>query len=126
MAALIAAAAFGLGMLWRHQRLRFYQQAYEAEQERRALEGHFDYLSHYTNDISLLTNTDGRIIEANARAATSYGYTREDLLQKRLGDLWQAPQGEPEGQPPAWFEADGRVVETWHRRQDGTVFPVEA
>ena len=126
LAALIAAAAFGLGVLWRHQRLQFYKQAYEAEQERRALAGHFDYLSHYTNDIILLTNTDGRIIEANERAVASYGYTREDLLQKRLGDLWQAPQGEPEGQPPAGFESDGRVVETRHRRQDGTSFPVEA
>ena len=126
MAALIAAAAFGLGVLWRHQRLQFYKQAYEAEQERRALEGHFDYLSHYTNDIIVLTNTDGRVIEANARAATSYGYSREDLLQKHLGELWQAPQSEPGGPLPAGFEADGRVVETWHRRQDGTVFPVEA
>ena len=126
MAALLAVAAFGMGVLWRLQRLRFYKQAYEAEQERRALAGHFDYLSHYTNDIILLTNTDGRIIEANERAAASYGYTREDLLQKRFGDLWQAPQGESEGQPPAGFEADGRVVETRHRRQDGTSFPVEA
>ncbi len=126
MAALLAAAAFALGVLWRHQQLQFYKQAYEAEQERRALAGHFDYLSHYTNDIILLTNADGRIIEANERAAASYGYSREDLLQKRLGDLRQAPQGEPEGQPPAGFEADGRVMETRHRRQDGTSFPVEA
>ncbi len=126
MAALLAAAAFALGVLWRHQRLQFYKQAYESEQERRALEGHFDYLSHYTNDIILLTNTDGRIIEANERAAASYGYTREDLLQKRLGDLRRVSQGEVEGQPPAEFEADGRVVETRHLRWDGTSFPVEA
>ncbi len=126
MAALIAAAAFGLGVLWRHQRLKFYKQAYEAELERRALAGHFDYLSHYTNDIILLTNTEGRIIEANARAAASYGYSREDLLCKRLADLWQVPQGEAEGRPPAGFEADGRVIETRHRRRDGTDFPVEA
>ncbi len=126
MAALIAAAAFGLGVLWRHQRLRFYEQAYLAELERRALEGHFDYLSHYTNDIILLTNTEGSIIEANARAAASYGYSREDLLKKRLGDLWPAHRGEREGQPPPGFEPDGRVIETWHRRRDGAVFPVEA
>ena len=126
LAALIAAAGFGLGVLWRHQRLRFYKQAYEAEVERRALVGHFDYLSHYANDIILLSNTEGSIIEANASAATAYGCSREDLLRMRLGDLWQGHQAEAEGQPPAESEADGRTIETWHRRHDGTVFPVEA
>ena len=124
LAALIAAAGFGLGVLWRHQRLRFYKQAYEAEVERRALVGHFDYLSHYTNDIILLTNTDGAILEANVRAAAAYGYSREELLAKRLDDLWPNLKGEPGG--PHQEEADGRRIETWHRRQDGTVFPVEA
>ncbi|HEY1204350.1 MAG: PAS domain S-box protein [Bryobacteraceae bacterium] len=126
VAALIAAAGFGLGVLWRHQRLRFYKQAYESEVERRALVGHFDYLSHYANDIILLANTEGCIIEANQRASAAYGYSREDLLRKRLGDLWQLHTAESESQPPAEIEADARVIETWHRRQDGTVFPVEA
>jgi PAS domain S-box-containing protein len=120
MAALVAAAGFGLGLLWRHQGLQFYKQAYESEIERRALVGHFDYLSHYANDIILLTDTAGRIIEANERAAASYGYAREDLLGKSLADLWQTPAAASQ------IEADGRIVETWHRRRDGTAFPVEA
>ncbi len=115
--ALLTAFGFGLGVLWRNQRLRFYKQAYEAELERRALVGHFDYLSHYANDIILLTKTDGSIIEANERAARAYGYSRADLLEKSFGDLCQRPYSQTDG--------DGRTVEAWHRRRDGAAFPVE-
>ncbi len=126
VAALIAASGLALGLLWRLQRLQFYKQAYESEVERRALVGHFDYLSHYANDIILLSDTAGCIIEANERAVTAYRCRREDLLRKRLGDLWRVREGGLEGPAPAETGPDGRIVETWHRRQDGTVFPVEA
>ena len=124
--ALLAAAAFALGMLWRQQRLRFYRQAYEAEVERRALVGHFDYLSHYANDIILLTNTEGRIVEANESAARAYGCSRDELLAKNVAELYQPrSQAESGARERAEAERDGRVFETWHRRHDGTAFPVE-
>ena len=53
----------------------------EAEGQRRALEQHFDYLTRYANDIILLSDEYGNIIEANERAMVSYGYGREELLK---------------------------------------------
>jgi len=87
---LIAGAGLTVGLLWRHQRALFYQKEYEGEVERRALAQHFDYLSRYANDMILLMDEDLKIIEANDRAAESYGYTHEELLRMRLEDLGSA------------------------------------
>jgi PAS domain S-box-containing protein len=122
MLSLIAATGTGTGLLWHHQRTRFYKQKYKAELERRALVGHFDYLSHYANDIILLTDADGRIVEANERAGSAYGYSREELLKKRLSDLSEA-------RPEAEWRAEGapasQIFEARHLRRDGTSFPAE-
>jgi two-component system cell cycle sensor histidine kinase/response regulator CckA len=123
---LIGATGTGLGLLWSHQRSRFHRQEYEAQAERRALVGHFDYLSHYANDIILLMEADGRIIEANERACGAYGYNREELLTKRFSDLCHP---RPEAGLEAGWDAEhgsaGQVFEAFHRRHDGTSFPVE-
>ncbi len=120
LVALLAATGLALLILWRMQGLRFYKQAYEAELERRALVGHFDYLSHYANDIILLANSQGRIIEANQRAASAYGYSRDELLGLSLADLGQKQECQP-GEP----DQEVQVAETRHRRRDDTTFPVE-
>jgi two-component system cell cycle sensor histidine kinase/response regulator CckA len=126
VASLIAAIAAGVAWLWRRQRLRFYQQRYEAELERRALLGHYDYLSRYANDSILLTDELGQIIEANDRATITYGYAREELLGlnlRRLRDPASLPDFDTE-----WREAarrDGYVFQTLHCRKDGSSFPAE-
>ncbi len=124
--ALILATGATLALIWRDQISRFYRQKYEAEVERRALAGHYDYLSRYANDIIVLTDGAGTIIEANDRATSAYGCTREELVGSQLRDL-SDPQALDQ------FEADGRevkrheslVFETRHRHKSGRVFPVE-
>jgi PAS domain S-box-containing protein len=106
----------GVGYLWRNQRL-------QAHRERRALAGHFDSLTRYANDIILLLDDSGRIIEANQRAAQAYGYSEEELQSLHIQALLAAP-----GQPPAGAAVDesaGVRFETVHRRKDGTSFPVD-
>lgn len=49
---LFLACAAGVGLIWRHQVSMSYQQRYESEQERRALLGHYDYLSREINWLS--------------------------------------------------------------------------
>jgi PAS domain S-box-containing protein len=123
---LIVATGAGVALLWRHQRSRFYQQRYEAEIERRALMGHYDYLSRYANDIILLTDETGRIVEANDRATVTYGCAREELLQLNIRDLRDpATLADFDAQWRAIAESDGHVFETRHQRRDGTSVPVE-
>ncbi|MGD0499605.1 MAG: PAS domain S-box protein [Bryobacteraceae bacterium] len=123
---LILAAAAGVALLWRRQQAGFYRERYQAELERRALAGHYDFLSRFANDIILLIDSDGRVVEANDRALDAYGYSREELLRLTIDDL-RAPS-ERGRLRRRWDElADGAslVFETLHARRDGGVFPVE-
>jgi PAS domain S-box-containing protein len=73
-----------------------------------------------------LVNEDHRIIEANDRAIEAYGYSLEELRQKRMIDLVSSAM------QPLYAERIGRVAEgvpllceSEHQRKDGTTFPVE-
>jgi len=115
--ALIALAnAAGVGYIWRNEQLR-------AHRERRALTGHFDSLTRYANDIIMLADDSGRIVEVNQRAVESYGYPEEELRCLHA----EALRASVPGQPPLWpsDESGGLRYEAVHRRKDGSSFPVE-
>ncbi len=84
---LVIACASGVGLMWRHEVSTSYRQQYEAEQERRALLGHYDYLTRYANDAILLLDQAGAIIESNERATDTFGYSKEELLQMNVRGL---------------------------------------
>ncbi len=123
---LIIASGAIIGLWWRHQRARFYREKYLTELERQALVKHFDYIIKYANDIILLINMDGRIVEANDQACRTYGYTREELIQQYIHNL-RSPKTRTQvnKQMKQVEERGGLVFETEHIRKDGTVFPVE-
>ncbi len=85
-----------------------------------------ELLAEHSRDVFLLIRRDdGRILEANAAASAAYGYSREELLFLTLGDL-RAP--ETLGALPSQIaeaDAHGILLETVHRRKDGSMFPVE-
>jgi PAS domain S-box-containing protein len=123
---LLLAVGAGAGFVLRDLRSRFYQQKYEADRDRRALLGHYDYLSRFANDIILLMDERGQIVEANDRAVAAYGYPREELIgmpQRLLRD--SATIDAYEHQLRVLEEQESLVFETRHRRRDGTTFPVE-
>lgn len=85
-------------------------------------------------DALLVHDTGGRIVDCNSEACRSLGYTREELLSRRIGDLATNLLGEgSEGDEQSlWQRAmqsePGRVAgihEGEHVRKDGTRFPVE-
>jgi PAS domain S-box-containing protein len=118
---LAAVLVAGIMFLWSRQQ-------YTAALERRAIVGHFDYLSRYANDIILLLDAAGRIIEANDMAVASYGYSRDELLLMNVADLREPEDAVALAQ--TWVRvkekgAEGLVFETEHLRRDGSQFPVE-
>ncbi len=123
----ILCAGAGTVLWWRQQHASFLARYYQGELERKALIQHFDYLTKYANDIILLMDAQGQIIEANARAVSAYGYPYEELLRLNARDL-----REPEvrsllaEQMTQIVRSDGLVFETIHLRKDGASFPVEA
>lgn len=69
----------------------------------------------------LINNANGRILEANRSAAAIYGYSREELLKLRNVDL----SAEPKSTSQATRDQLPIVPVRYHKKKDGTVFPVE-
>lgn len=126
VAALIAGIVLSAGLIWRHQRALFYRGQYEMEHEKLELAQRYEYLTKFANDIILLVDMPGNIVEANDRAAQVYGFTRDELLRLNIKDLL-TPASLPifSDRLKSIQEQDGWVFESMHRRKDGSSFPVE-
>lgn len=123
---LVAAVGAVIGMVWNRQTGKFYRRHYEAETEKLKLTERYEHLMQNANDIILLFDGERKIVEVNARALASYGYTKEELIGKEAMELRY-----PEMRSTLLDhkrEIDSRrglVFETMHQRKDGSTFPVE-
>jgi PAS domain S-box-containing protein len=77
--------------------------------------------------IFFIENDTGRILEANNAASTLYGYSREELLAMRNVELSDEPEDTQRltAETPAAPDDVLVIPMRFHRRKDGTVFPVE-
>ncbi|MFN2343158.1 MAG: PAS domain-containing sensor histidine kinase [Desulfonatronovibrio sp.] len=120
---------FTLGFLLfqRYQKSRFLNRQLELEQDKQSLLKRFEYLNRYANDIILLVDRHGQIVEANERAASMHGFSRDELLQKNITELTDLEKhiSCERIQEKADLE-QGYIYETAHMRRDGTIFPVES
>lgn len=74
------------------------------------------------SDVILLVDcATGKFLEANAAATALYGYDREQWPSMTMMDV----SAEPDGTRQAILSHQTRVSVRWHRKKDGTVFPVE-
>ncbi len=93
--------------------------------ELRRLESQFDFLLRFANDIILLMDEEGNLLEANEVAVNTYGWSLEELLTFNIRALRDpSTLGEVEAQLRLTAE-NGAVFETRHQRRDGSTFPVE-
>jgi diguanylate cyclase (GGDEF)-like protein/PAS domain S-box-containing protein len=123
---LVLAAALTTVFWLQRQRANAVLRQFRATRERTALVKHLDYLTRYANDIILLMDEDGAIVDANERALGTYGYSRLELIGANIRTLRQSSQ--LASFSDQWRKAGddgGAVFETVHQRKDGTVFPVE-
>jgi PAS domain S-box-containing protein len=122
---MILAAGLGVALIWRNRDVQFYRQQYQSESERRSLSQRYEYLTKYANDIILLTNMDWQIIEANDRAAESYGYSGDELFNLHLWDLVSDHHFVTEPEKMGQEGQNGFRFEATNCRKDGTTFPAE-
>lgn len=86
----------------------------------------FQQIVDHSRDSFLCLNCRGQIIYANEQACLSLGYTREELLNLHLWDI--DPDFSQKQWETAWSEKTllkGGLLETAHKRKDGSVFPIE-
>jgi PAS domain S-box-containing protein len=120
------ALAAAIAAAWRHQQAALFRHRYQAEIERKALSAHYGSLARYANDIVVLTDPEGAIVDANDRAAEAYGYSLEDLRRLSLSDLLPPEvRGEAKERLREVVERNGLVFETVQQRRYGARFPVE-
>ena len=67
----------------------------------------------------------GNIIDANRSAVSLYGYSLEELLRMRHIDLSAEPEETRNTSAVATSSGNIRIPLRYHRKKDGTVFPVE-
>jgi PAS domain S-box-containing protein len=71
--------------------------------------------------IFLVSRKTGRFIDANSAATKIYGYSREEFLTMNADDV----SAEPEQTREQIANGQTTIPLRWHRRKDGTLFPVE-
>jgi PAS domain S-box-containing protein/putative nucleotidyltransferase with HDIG domain len=119
-------AAVGATMIWRQQAGLAALRQRTLQAERDALDGHLRMLSQHANDIILLLDSTGRILNANERAFEAYGRKAGGLIGMPAANL-RAPDttdGFIRGFERVLAEGSA-IYETVHMRKDGRQFPVE-
>jgi PAS domain S-box-containing protein len=115
-----------LGIIEWNENVRFYREKYEAELDQQALRKHYDYILKYANDIIFLTDRNNVIIEANDRATEAYQRDRGELIGMNLKEI-RAPGAlkNLREENRILDEKGFATYETYHKRKDGTILPVE-
>jgi PAS domain S-box-containing protein len=122
----VLTAALAVGLVWRQRSTHFLHRELALQKERAALAERVAHLMRNANDIILMMDPAGRVLEANECAQQNYGYSLEEMQQKSVRDL-RAPEALPALESDFLrLKAEGAVFfETMHRRKDGSTFPVE-
>jgi PAS domain S-box-containing protein len=123
---LLAGCFAALVVFWNLQKSRFARREHEADLARRALAGRYGHLSRYVNDIVLLMDDNGKIVETNDRAADAYGYSMPELLQLSIRDLLHDSElPNYAARVEGMLQSGSALFECVHRRKDGSPLAVE-
>ncbi len=97
-----------------------------SKREKLLLVKHFDYLMKYANDIIILSDLKGNIIEVNDKAVTTYGYTRSEILKINIEQLRASELSYLFTQRIEEIVTKGGLVyESSQIKKNGESFPVE-
>jgi PAS domain S-box-containing protein len=111
---------------WQRKQNLLYQAISQENTRRKALLNPFEYLVKYANDIILICDEQGKIVQVNDRALEIYGYKRAEFLSSTLISL-VAPENLSAFQMliNKIREIGSITAESIHKRKDGTSIPVE-
>jgi PAS domain S-box-containing protein len=127
MGVIVLALFLGVRLLGRRRDVDLLRRQLASEKQSREMAERVELLMHNANDIILFTDSKWQILEANARAVESYGYSREELLRFTLRDLCPPDTRGDFDRVTVQLAGGGSArFETVHQRKDGTTFPVES
>lgn len=92
----------------------------------RALLSHYQIITRYANDIILLMDQKGVIVEVNKQALRTYGYTRREIINQNVVLVFAPKSIRGMSKIVKAFESrEGVIFEAVHRKKNGEEFPVE-
>jgi PAS domain S-box-containing protein len=120
---LFTGAGGGMVFYWREKE----KKQFENEIARQRLVKQLDYLSKFANDIILLLDEKGNIVDFNDRALEAYGYSAQEFSHLNIFDLREADFAPEVAQDlKRIHEAGALRFESIHTRKNGENFPVES
>jgi PAS domain S-box-containing protein len=123
---MVLATGSVLMLVWQRRQAALYRELYETEAGRQRLAESFGYVTRFANDIIVMADGDGKIVEANDRAVEAYGYTREEFIGLPLAALRAPEIKETVASDLHRLKTDGHFAyQAEHARKDGTRFPVD-
>jgi len=124
-ASVIALTGLLILMWWRQHAYRYRNQILRRERENDALLQRLDNLSRYANDIILLCDNRGTIVDANERALDTYAYPLDTLRAMNIRDLCDLEPSEWSAMLLQLESGKGVKFECFNRDADAAEFPVE-
>lgn len=104
----------------------YHDKQLQSEHGRQLLAKNFDFFFGHANDIIIVSNNDWKIVDANEKALTTYGYSKDELLKLQIKNLRSPGSLSDFDKQIAQVEKQSKLVfETEHVKKNGTVFPVE-
>jgi PAS domain S-box-containing protein len=98
----------------------------QAEQREKQTRRYLETILQTTADGFWVLDTKGILIDVNEAYCKMTGYTKEALIGMSIGDLDNIESPEVTAERIERIVVNGfEFFETWHRRRDGSIFPVE-
>ncbi|MBE0662636.1 MAG: PAS domain S-box protein [Bacteroidales bacterium] len=124
--ALLIAIGSVLITIWKRNETQLLRQQLELEKETKALEQHYGYLTKYANDIIMLMNEKGDLIQMNERGLEKYGYTSVEIKGMNINRLRAASMQGGTTTILKKILSEGHTrLESIHVTKSGIEFPVE-
>ncbi len=125
----LIAVGGGLTVSWQKkqfQHIRALELQHRQELENRALALQLNYLSKYANDVIMLVDDSGKIVDFNDRALDIYGYSVEELSHMSIFELRKAEFSSQVFAAFRTVQKSGSFrFDSIHTRKNGDNFPVE-
>ncbi|MDD5361068.1 MAG: PAS domain S-box protein [Ignavibacteria bacterium] len=123
---IIITAVISIIFLINNIKVHYYKKVLDSELKRKAIQKNFEYALKYAYDMFFLFDENGNILDANERALTIYGYSKEEISNMNIRDLIESDYKENvENDFMNIRQSNGIIFESRHIRNDGYVFPVE-
>lgn len=105
---------------------KYYKTLLDLELKQRILEKRYQNIVRYANDIIIIANKEGFIVEANNSALEAYQLTLDEIKTKEVSDLGKFNASFAETHPNKDTEiVDSSLYESVNIRKNGDIFPVE-